>query len=572
MSLKVDCAPKITRVHNLHRIRTIVNYVNALDKKKAETIDDIAVANHLIKTHLSKPTTEVFRDQIGRRARDHLETGRYLGLLYRQKIGYKFRHMPTFLGKRLLTYSFEEECPKDYKEEAIMIDRICRMKFTNTSYMQTPRGYENFRQRICLNILASLYLNNSAISVFQLGTILSKQILDIFFHKKDFESIINTINSKAYKEKYLDKLSSIDMRNIRRDTVPFIDWCAQLDLVRKKDDIVILTERGKEVFEFYSKMMPIWWHDISEWPKAVGAILLLMNYFKIKSKGFLIKKLIQRGVKFGLFDISIKKIIKKTLKEYYEASIESNLLFDFSFQYDIPPKYLQDTLNIMDSLLNEIRYDKTALNVIEHLEFYFMRRIATKLKKESVQISKGITDKQQIEIKVLATSILSQFKSPYEATTYIHFKAIEAENFKVDKYQAQLSEFFVDKPQYKSFSKNNPDLILTNDFLGLVECKSTKEWGDTLSLRKGIISEIEFYHHYCNEIKDLGINDNCLAIICYEGQIKTEDKSEVVQLIKEKYPNIVIVTSSILQKALIDNSTKNALKAIIKGTEKSVML
>ena len=67
MSLKAERAPDITRVHTLHRIRTIVNYVNELNQENVQIIDDNTIAKHLIKTHLSKPTTESFRDQIGRR-------------------------------------------------------------------------------------------------------------------------------------------------------------------------------------------------------------------------------------------------------------------------------------------------------------------------------------------------------------------------------------------------------------------------------------------------------------------------------------------------------------------------
>lgn len=572
MNDKAECAPKITRVHTLHRIRTVVNYVNELDKENAPIIDDFTIANHLISMHLSKPTTDSFRDQIGRRARDHLETARYLGLLFRQKFGHKYKHLATSLGKKLYIYAFEEECPKNYSEEAILIDRICRMKLTNASYMQTPRGYQNYRSRICLNILAAIYLNNTALSVFQLGTILSNQVLDIFFHKKEFDLLIKKINSEKYEKQYLNKLTSVDKRNVRRDTLPYIDWCAQLDLVRKKDDLVFITNRGQKIYEFYRKMMPIWWHDFTKWPEVASSVILLINYFKAKGQKSLIKKMIKKATKFGLFEISIEKIMKHNLGKYYEDALESNLVFDFSAQYDIPPKSFKDVKDIMQSILNKIGYEKSALEIIKYLEFYCMKRISSKLRKDAAKISKDIKDKQQIDVTVLSASILSQFKSPYEATAYLHFKAIGSENYKVEKYQAQLSEFFLESLQYKNFSRNNPDLLLTNDFLGLIECKSTKEWGEILSLRKGIIAEIEFYHHYCDAIKELGINKNCTAIICYEGQLKPEDKKEIVQLIKDKYPNIVIITSSMLQKALVDNSTKNSLKALTEGIEKEVTL
>jgi len=571
MNFRVESAAKITRVHTLHRIRTVVNYVNELDKRRTPVIDDFAIANHLISTHLSKPTMQSFRDQIGRRARDHLETARYLGLLFRQKFGYKYRHLPSALGKKLINYSFKEECPKDFYEEAIFIDRICRMKLTNASYMQTPRGYENYRARICLNILAGLEISNSSLSIFQISSILSNPRLDIFFHKKNFDIIIERITSKRYESQYLNRLSANDKRDIRRDTVPFIDWCVQLDLVRKKDDFVQITQRGKEILSYYRKIMPIWYHDFPEWHEVTGAILLIINYFKIKGKKSLIKKIIQKATKSGLFEISIEKILRKTLKNFYEVILESPLILDFCFFYDIPPKSFQDVKDIMESILYEVGWDKSALEVINDLEIFYMKRISTKLRNEAFQKAKEIKYNQKIDVKLLSTSILSQFKSPYEATTYLHFKAIEAESFKIEKYQAQLSEFFIENTQYKNFSKNNPDLLLTNDFLGLVECKSTKEWGETLSLRKGIISEIEFYHHYCNAIKELGINNNCRAIICYEGRIKSEDKKEIVELIKTKYPNIIILTFSNLQKILINVSTKNSLKSSIEGKEKEVV-
>ena len=571
MSIRIECAPKITRVHTLHRIRTIVNYVNELHKENAPIIDDFVIAKHLISKHLSKPTTDSFRDQIGRRARDHLETARYLGLLYRKKVGYKFKHLPTNLGEKLFSYSFEEECPKDYLEEAIFIDRICRMKLVNASYMQTPRGYKDYRERICLNILAALHTSNSPLSIFQLGTILSKKSLDIFLHKKEFELIVEKVNSISYEKQYLEKLSSNDRRNIRRDTLPFIDWCVQVDLVRRKEDSVFLTERGKNILGFYSKMMPIWWHDFREWPELTAAIILLINYLKTTSKKFLIKKIIKKAIKPGLFTISIEKIMRRNLRNYFEAALDSNLIFDFSFQYDVPTKSFDEVLTYIQAVLKEIGYEKSASEVIEHLEFYTMKRIVTKLKKEAVQKQKEIKDKQQIDVKLMSTSILAQFLSPYEATSYLHFKAIESDNFKVEKYQAQLSEFFINHPKYKSFSKNNPDLMLTNDFLGLVECKSIAEWGNTLKLRKHIISEIEFYNHYCEAIKDLGIKDKCVVVICYEGNIKPQDKNEIIQLIKANYPNVVIITYSYLQKALINPSIRNSLKDVIVGREREVV-
>lgn len=569
MSLKAERAPDITRVHTLHRIRTIVNYVNQLNQENVKIIDDNAIATHLIKTHLSKPTTKSFRDQIGRRARDHLSTARYLGLLYRQRVERKFTHMTTLSGKKLSNYSFEQECPKDYSEEAVFIDKICRMKMANVSYMQTPGTIKNknYRERIGLNILAALKINNSPLSVQQLGTVLTTQCLDIFFNKSEFDSLIARINSKAYKEKYLEKLTKVDINNIRRDTNPFIDWCAQLDLVRRNGDFVEITERGKVILDFYGRMMPLWWHDFMGHRELSAAIFLLMNCFKIKGDKYLIKKFLKRKVKVGLFEESVEKTIRKNLDGYYTDAIESNLLFDFNYQYDVPPRCFAEVIDLMQDLLDKIEYEKPARELIKYLEFYTIKRIETKLKKESAQKTKEIKDKQKIDVKVLSTSVLSQISVPYEAATYLLFKAIESDNFKIDKYQAQLSEFFIEDPQYKKFSLNNPDLILTNDFLGLIECKSKGEWGDTIRLEKKTMAELELYHNYCNAIKKLGLRKNCQVIFSYEGKMKDKEKAQLKKLLKERFTNLIIITEPCLKKALIDVSTKNFIKAIISGKE-----
>lgn len=560
--------PSITRVHTLHRIRTVVNCVVDLVQNNAPEIDDITIANHLISTHLSKPTIKSFGDQIGRRARDHLETARYLGLLYRIKTSNKYKHLPTLQGKKLAIYTFEETCPKDFNEEAIFIDRICRMKMTNTSYMQTPRGYEHYRSRICLNMLAALEIYGSKLSLFQIGSVVSEPNLDVFKHKGKIKKLVKKITSKSYDRNYLINLTQEYIRNIRRDVTPFIDWRAQLDLIRTNNDNINLTHRGANILNFYGKFMPIWWHDLSEWPSVAGASLLLINYLKLINEHLAIKQLLQTKIRIGLFEVEISDVLQQSLKEFYKTIIQTETLVDFSFQYDVPPEKFKEVEQILVTLLKILGYKNTSKDIINFLELYFEQKISSSLKTEADIKTTEIKKERNIDIKIAAASTLSQFKSPYEATTYLFLKAIETQTFKTEKYQAQLGDFFKDDLRWGKFSENNPDLLLVNDFYGLIECKSSGEWGDYLNLRKGILSEIANYHAFCNAIKTIGIKRDCVVVFSYEGKIKIEDKNKLGQLLKKEFPNVIIVTQQALKKALVDISFQNTLRGMIKGKEK----
>lgn len=565
--MKIDTAPSITRVHTLHRIRTVVNYVNELNRRRVPIVDDVAIAKHLIETHLSKPTTELFQDQIGRRARDHLETARYLGFLIRTKKSRRFTHLPTIYGKLLAEYRYEDECPKDYFEEALFIDRICRMKLSNVSYMQTPRLYDKYRARICLNMLSALQTNGNTLSVFQLATFLSTPVLDPFFHSKEIKQLCNKVSSSYYKNNYLKKLSTNDIRNIKRDTLPFIDWCDQVDLLRRDETSVQLTSRGNDILNFYSNMFPLWWQDFNNLPMVPAAIIIIVNYLKIRSQLDKIDALLDKSINWKLFNLPIKETLKSILGSKFHYINDPDILFDFSYEYDVPPDFHNETRDLIQQLLDKLEIQETASCAIKNTELYCIKTISRLLYKESRDRRKQIKQDQNIYLKHIPTSILSQLKSPYEATTYIHFKAIESDNFRIDKYQAQLSDFFINDPTYNNFSKNNPDFLLTNDFYGLIECKSVSEWGNILRLRKSVIAEIEFYNNYCATLNRIGIRKRCTVIICYEGTIRDEDKTNIITLLKTKYPNVIIMTGQYLQKALIDVTARHKFISLVKGED-----
>jgi hypothetical protein len=567
MGIPVRSAPSITRVHTLHRIRSVVTHVQELMQNRVREIDDITVANHLIETHLSKPTTKKFRDQIGRRARDHLETARYLGLLYRQPINGKFTHLTTNQGKALSGYDFDDECPKDSKEEAILIDKVCRMKLANTSYLQTPRDYEKFRSRICLNILSTLKIAGSALSLFQIAYVLAEPVLDPFTGNKKLEKLVDFVTSEKFKSGYM--LSSEERKTIRRDTNPFLDWCAQLDLIRWSDsEHVKLTKRGKVVERSYSSMIPIWYKNLGQWSPIAAAVVLLINFLKLTQNTDAISSLLRMQTKWGLFDVKVVSALKMPLGESYRGITQKPTLADFTFQYDVPPEQFSEVKRIIGDLLTQLGYlDLNTDRMLTFLETYSTKSLRPGLKTEADQQAERLAERENIRIKVGAAAIYSQFRSGYEASSYALLKAIENEEFKVQKYQAQLEPFFVADARWRRFATNNPDLLITNHFFCLVECKSTAEWGDTFNLNKSVLNEITTYNLFCEAIKKIGLRRRCVVLFCYEGRFEFRNIGETEQLLHQNFPNVMILTRHALQKALINVSFKNELQQMIKSAE-----
>jgi hypothetical protein len=570
MKMQIRSSPAITRVHTLHRIRTVVNHVGQLMKLNASEIDDIAVAEHLIDTQLSKPTTARFRDQIGRRARDHLETARYLGLLYRVKSDGKFKHFTTPTGTLLSSYSFEDECPKDYLEESVFTDRICRMKLANTSYMQTPRGHESFRSRICLNVLAALTIAETELSIFQIAHILGEHELDPYKHAKKLEMLTEFVTSGKFRTK--NTLSDGLRKTIRRDTCPFLDWCAQLDLLRWIDEEnVRITKRGKKMLNYYGRMLPVWYFDLGTSASITAAALLLINYFNLRKDLDAVKTLLGMKAKWRMFEVKVDTALRDALGAYYRDILELKVLTDFSLHYDVPPEEFREVEEVLSDLLKKLNLrGLSPLRITRSAETYAIEALQPNFKSEVIELQKTLVRKQKVKVTgITATSIYHQFKSPYEATTYTLLKALEGRDFRVQKYQAQFQEFFSGNKRWTSFSANNPDLLVSNDFLTLVECKSVAEWGDTLSLRKGVLSEITQYELFCMEMEKLGVKRHCVVLFTYEGRVETENLEELEQVFGKDFPHVVLLTQKALQKTLVSVSLRNELKEILESTKPS---
>ncbi|MBW1728519.1 MAG: hypothetical protein JRJ62_13285 [Deltaproteobacteria bacterium] len=555
--MKVKSSPSITRVHTLYRIKSIVNHVNSLQNKKISVIDDHSIADHLIKTHLSKPTKLKENDQIGRRARDHLETARYLGLLYRIKVdSRKYSHKITPWGSPLLGDLDDSECPGNILEESMLIDRVLRFKLSNTSYSQTGGVYINHRQRPCLSILAAL-VSKKYLNLFEIGYILNEKILDVFLSAEKLARIMQYINSRKFGD-YISRLNDDDIKNIRRDVMPLIDWMIQLKLCTRRENDVSITQRGKDNLERYSVLCPVWWQDLGTKAIFLAASIIVSNFIKINELEYQIKDLTKYKIEDELFITKLSDELNKI--SLGKQFIDSSIVFDFSLHYDVPPDLWPDTMAIIKQLLNYLDVsDFKVKDVISGTEYFTIYQLKDENENDAKQSSIKIKEDFKLKVNVPTASILEQFQSPFEATTYISLKQLENQEIKILKYQAQIAEYFINN-KWQRLASSNPDIIALNEIINLIECKSAGEWGDNLSLNKKVISEIHLYNDFASAVEKTKLRKRCKVIFSYEGSILPSEWQDLDNLLKTDYPRIYIVPNRFLQKCLVDRRIKNSLR------------
>jgi hypothetical protein len=199
--------------------------------------------------------------------------------------------------------------------------------------------------------------------------------------------------------------------------------------------------------------------------------------------------------------------------------------------------------------------------IIHDVEWKSINTWLAKFKEEADESSQALSSRLNIKAILPTYSIQYQFQSDYEAATYVFLQQLQKDHFYVSKYQGQLVEYFADDPHWSRMARTNPDLLVTNGFLSLVECKSVKEWGSKLVPNKSIIAELMMYGQFVSALaKKTGPKVRCRAVISYEGEIETKHFKGIEDLLKTKCPDVIIVLRSALQKALVDPTAKNDLR------------
>ena len=567
----------ITRVHNLFRIRTIVNAVTSFNKRNIYPGDD-EIAMVLAEKGLSKLRREKIKDRIMRRARDHLMTAAYMGLLSRK--GRPFGYWSTTAGKMLRVYE-DEECPKDAKEEAIFIDRIMRLKLTNVYDLQQRKQYKELRSRPCLYILYVLakrkWLHEHQIAIANGAKkcdpmFADKQAKRILREIKRYAKVDKRLLSEFYKDYGVDRE---EMRNMTRNIRPLLDWCESLGLVATQELPRVpgkwysITERGLHILSAYSKKMPIWYCDLGKNAPAKAALILFYKFLKLRNltAG---PKLLSCRLQTGLTEIRVKNLIHELEKnnniKFTSDYSSLDLDVDFTFEYDVPP----EAANIVKSMLIQLgsvykeKVDEILATVelyeIDELRFFLekqhenIRRIETESFISRTKLTGPILSKVSSAIPTLG--VLSQYKSDFEKEVALLLRILD---FNANKYQGQMADRCTKKYAARFF-ENNPDILVTNGIEVLVECKSIGEWKPPLS-DKSVAKEIVTYEQLFPEVRPDSI------LVVYEGHVDVKSLN-IVSSILDDAKHVVFVTKNYLINSLYKRALKKKLIEIIKNPEK----
>ncbi|MCX6817290.1 MAG: hypothetical protein NTU57_00345 [Candidatus Aenigmarchaeota archaeon] len=574
---KQEYMKPITRVHNIFRIRTISNAVYQ-ENEKSKYPNDKEIAKVLAESKLSKFRKEKMKDRIMRRARDHLLTASYMGLISRK--GRPFRYFCTESGKMLSKYTFDQECPNDENEESVFIDKLMRMKITNVFDIQSGGQYLDIRSRPCLYILSLLNsvagLHEHQIAL-ECGTKKSDPVLMGSTEKRLLRSV------SAYKEKnkvtiekfYSDfSISKRNRINMSRNMRPLLDWCESLGLIASSDIEGVrgrwytLTDRGLKILEIYRKKTPLWFIDLKKHESLKASLLIFCDFLK-HIKLDINSKFLDSEIAFGLVRMKVRDILHALTKENnikFERGFSAlHTEIDFTLEYDVPPENKDEIFSILKRLSK--LYSKSISDVIKMTEIYSISTLKSMLETEHNKLKIGIVNKfsentriiedpvlERVEKIIPSTGILNQYRSDFEKEVAILLRLLKLNAI---KYQGQLADR-CHKSYIARFFENNPDMLIKNGIESLVECKSIGEWRYPLTNVKSIPKEFIIYQTYIDEVKSDSIT------IVYEGNLDGKSKKIISDIMSDAV-SVLFVTKNYL----INCAYKPALREKLIETMKN---
>jgi hypothetical protein len=566
----------ITRVHTIFRLRTIVNSVTEMNLKGKKPRDD-EIAKVLAERGLSKYRKQKVKDRIMRRARDHLLTASYMGLLTRT--GRPFGYSSTTVGTLLSRYSFNEECPRDSFEEAIFVDKIMRLKLTNVYDLQMSCQYETLRSRPCLFVLYILE-ENPWLHEHQIAIATGGKKCDPLLIDRATKKLLKRISRYATQNKqglarfYSSfKIRKEDRKNITRNIRPILDWCEALGLVESREYIpksgrwYRLTVRGKRVKEIYAAKHPLWYVDLGDIPNVKSAILLFYGYMQMRGLS-LRKKILAQRVQVGLISPKLLDIVKKMARQlkvqFSQNYAKLTTVLDFDFEYDIPPESRKEVSHFLGILCK--LHGVSPKKLIRYLEREPIAKLGSAFQKENKAVKTLVTDDfsqttgisggsvlKKVRKLVPSIGVLSQYRSSFEKEVAILLRLL---NLNAVKYQGQVSDRCA-KRHVAKFFESNPDILILNGLESLVECKSSGEWHSPLSSEKGVQKEFIIYQKYMSEVRTNSV------LIVYEGSLDHNSRRFVKSLLEDAR-DLVLVTKNFLVECVEKMSKRAKLIQTVK--------
>lgn len=539
MARRTTTAPPITRVHKLFRIRTVIN--DSSSYKEGVTTDDIG--RILVERKLSKESILKSPDTL-KRARDHALNAAYLGLFIPVPRGRQFFYVKSPSGNLLSKYAFEDECPKDAHEAAVFIDRMMRLKLTN-SY-DSRRTYSKFHIRPFLSILSMLRYQVLHISqIHYLLSIRDDLVLypDIARDTRDTLAKYSPGDSKAIEKFHRDfKLDDeIERKEIGRSTKPLVDWCRQAGLMTYDDKgWCRITEHGVLAQELYSQHVPIWYDKLGWDAPLQSAVILLYSCAQTIGKKIDKNKLGSRE--------------QEALQELQELYALWNLKFtklkykiDFDFYYDIPVKFRKEVKNRFKIGLKTLKVKKFNLATLSTATIDNLEKMLRRTSSERTVLK--LSEALGIDIPRPEC-----FQTEFEWRTCVRLRTMR---YNAGPYQGEF-EGICDLPM----ASDNPDIVIKNDIRTLVECKSKSEWGEIVKYDKRVGGELLMYQQYAEQVKA-----NSAFFICEADKFDEHKFVKPFLRASGQMNKIILASWKFLDESQKSKQMQDKLEAAVKNPE-----
>lgn len=526
----VTIAPALTRVHKLFRHRAILNELPS-GPFKSELVSEI-----LVKDKLSKKSILIDEDHM-RRGRDHLHDLVSLGLVTRIQTQDGFFYKKNPISDLLKKYKFKDSCPRDLYEAAFFADCLARMKLDNPNY--TRRTYGDFRCRHFLNILALLEYLPLHISQIQYARSTKE---DLLLKEKEREKLhkIFLRYPKRKQNAEDDFIKSYfktedEKDEIARSSIPILRWLQQTGMIfLDHDNWVYITEKGKICLKLSSKYYPVWFDDLGTSCDVKAGLLIAYNIALNNNKTIDVASLTTEE----------KQFLAEIKKDYPFDKKGKNLKYRLCFDIfdSVSSEYRKSVSNIVNDILTR---NKINVDLLFPIKF--------SINELYKNFSTTDVEKEFIDYERAFGLVLPRKESFQNAHEWISCVQLLQLGFKARPYNGEY-EGVCDL----RIAKDNPDIVLNNSFVSLAECKSVKEWGETLKLDKRVIGEFNIYQEYADDV-----DANSVIFVC-ESKFLDEDRYVKRFTRKSKLDKLIIINNIMLTSLKNRKNKINLLKDKIK--------
>ena len=383
------------------------------------------------------------RDTPRRRGREYTPNAAFMGLL-RRDAAVPHTYSTTPIGDYLL----KQETTMG--QQVVFIDRLLKLKITNI--YDVLGTYELFNTRPFL--LALRFMNKLS----QDGVPVTLNRLALAFmcrnENEDFDRAVSFArNSDEAINNYLFS-NSRELGRVIRGV--FIPWMVELGLVSIEEESYTITDLGKEVYNLYLKLLPIWYSKLEEDPIRNSATILLVRLLQhpmVTENDLLLSS---EELK------SVFKLLRRSKKEN----------FDYDLYYDIPPQRRGDVIDQCSKMVQLNGNAPSMLSLLSKLQLVELEKVKEILsqKKGKVVSEDILPSKKRVDFTQLDRKAGTSFER--EVRDILEELGFRATMYKVDRRFSTID--FPDEILWAlpGGPRENPDIIVDLPILLLVDPKS----------------------------------------------------------------------------------------------------